>query len=98
MERRRERRIAVELPGTLVAHPRPEQRIWYSQISANGCRITGAGEGLAVGDVVEVGLGPVGASRAAVRWVEPGAIGVQFDEPLHPAIVGYFEAFLVTAA
>lgn len=55
-------------------------------------------EGLPLGSEIEVGLGPIGVGLATVRWTKAGAIGVQFYEPLHPAIVDYFRIFLAEAA
>ncbi len=98
MDRRCEHRIPVELPGSLKVRGSAEQKIWYSQISSNGCRVSGVADGLLVGDIIDVCLGPVGVSRATVRWVQPGAIGAQFHAELHPAVVSYFSAFLVAAA
>ena len=43
MDRRCEHRIPVELPGSLKVRGSAEQKIWYSQISSNGCRVVSHG-------------------------------------------------------
>lgn len=98
MDRRRDYRYAVELPGTLQCGVRDAKPMWFSEISANGCRITGNVDGLVPGDMLDLDLGPVGAGRATVRWTRDNAIGVQFQVALHPALVEYLATFLTKAA
>lgn len=90
--------MPIELPGTLRSPGKPDQSIWFSQISANGCKITGVTENSALDSEVEVELGPIGIGLATVRWAQADAIGVQFHQPLHPVIVDYFRSFLANAA
>jgi hypothetical protein len=98
MERRRDYRLAVELPGTLQFAECAAKPMWFSQVSANGCRISGNVDGLALGDVIDLDLGPVGAGRATVRWARDKVVGVEFHVALHPAIVEYLAGFLTKAA
>ena len=99
MDRRREYRYAVELPGTLQFAGYATKRMWFSYVSANGCRITGGDvERLSPGDVIDLDLGPVGAGQATVRWTKDKAAGVEFHVSLHPSIVEYLAMFLTRAA
>lgn len=97
MERRRENRIGVELPGTCRIGDR-DHHMYFSEISANGCRVRSLESILDVGDIVEISLGPIGPIDATVRWVRDGALGVEFTSSLEPEIVEYFATFLQAAA
>lgn len=94
MERRKETRLSVELPGSCQAPGGSPHSIFFSQLSSRGCRVTAAELGLGKGDPVEIHLGPIGPITADVRWVGEGAAGVEFREALDAAIVGYFAAFI----
>lgn len=98
MDRRRERRLSVELPGSYRSDGTESRDIYYSQISANGCRLTGVRYGLRVGDVIELSLGPIGPMDATVRWTRDNLAGVEFHVALDAAVVSYFEAFIPAAA
>ena len=93
MERRREQRFNVELPAMLHRGEDEPRSVLFSQISANGCRLTIGTLNLAVGDAVELYLGPIGPCIAKVRWSRDRMAGVEFDTALEPAIVSYFAAF-----
>ena len=97
MERRRENRIGVELPGKCRIDG-ADRQIYFSQISANGCRVRGLETSLQPDDIIEISLGPIGPIDATVRWVRDGSQGVEFASALEPEIVEYFATFLHAAA
>jgi hypothetical protein len=72
--------------------------MFFSQISTSGCRLTEDDCPLAVGDLIELHLGPVGPIDATVRWTRDGKAGVQFQAALEPAIVDFFAAYCQRAA
>jgi hypothetical protein len=94
VERRRHNRLAVDLPGTIRAARIGSRAICYGQISQTGCRVTGDVTGLDPGAAVVVTLGPVGDSDATVRWLRGNAVGVEFAEALHPALLAYLAGFV----
>jgi hypothetical protein len=94
MERRKETRLAVELPGSYRTAGGSPHSIFFSQLSSRGCRVTAAELGLSKNDPVKLHLGPIGPITADVRWVGKGAAGVEFREALDAAVVGYFAAFI----
>lgn len=98
MERRRENRLFVEVPGTYRASTAQTHEIMFDRISANGCRLNHVEPHLAVGDVIELNLGPIGPIPATIRWHRDAMAGVEFHEPLEPAIVDFFAAFCGAAA
>lgn len=95
MNRRIESRLLLELPGR-YATAGCEAPVYFSDLSANGCRLATAE--LGAGQALEVYLGPVGPPRATVRWANNGEVGIQFEVALDAEIVAYFAGFCVNAA
>lgn len=93
MGRRNESRLSVDLPGSYIRCDR-SHAMFFSQISASGCRLTTDDSDLRVGDAIGLYLGPVGPIDGIVRWVSDGCAGVEFGVPLDAAVVGYFAAFI----
>lgn len=98
MERRSERRLFVEVPGHYKVPESRSRYIFFSQISAGGCRLTEDDSPLEPGVLIELHLGPVGPLEATVRWKRDGMVGVQFSVPLEDAIVDFFAAYCQRAA
>ena len=98
MERRKERRISVELPGTFRVRGQDPRTMFFSQISAHGCRLAAEDMGLGIGESVEVYLGAVGPIGAVVRWIAENSAGVEFDVALDEAVVAYFAVFIDAVA
>lgn len=98
MERRRERRISVKLPGTYRRQGADERTMFFAQLSSKGCRLDAHDMTLDIGDAVELNLGPIGPIAATVRWRSGDAVGVEFAVALDAAIVSYFAAFITDAA
>lgn len=98
MERRRENRMFVEVPGSYQEADADQCDIVFSAISANGCRLNHVGPHIGVGAVIAVNLGPIGPLQATIRWRHESSAGVEFHEPIEPAIVDFFAAFCGAAA
>jgi hypothetical protein len=98
MERRRESRLFVEVPGTYCEDDGAAQEIVFGAISASGCRLNHVAPHLCPDDVIELHLGPIGPLKATIRWRRDDKAGVQFHEQLEPAIVDFFAAFCGAAA
>lgn len=98
MERRRESRLFVEVPGSYQHGAEARQDIIFGSISTSGCRLNHVAPHIGVGDVIALNLGPIGPLQATVRWCRDGRAGVEFHQPLERAIVGYFATYCGTAA
>lgn len=98
MNRRRESRLFVEVPGSYQETDTDLREIVFSAISASGCRLNHVEPHVAVGEVIAVNLGPIGPLRATVRWRREDSAGVEFHELLEPAIVDFFAAYCGAAA
>lgn len=94
MERRSERRLSIDLPGSFRRHNDPLQVMYFSQLSSRGCRMRTEDPALFAGERIELFLGPVGPIDAHVRWIDEARAGVEFAAPVDAAIVGYFVAFI----
>lgn len=94
MDRRKERRLAVDVAGYLWRNQATPVAVCVSQISSNGCRITAPKLTLLVGEQFEIticGLGPIAVE---VRWSMENMAGVEFVETMHPAIIQYIASFV----
>lgn len=98
MDRRRESRLFVEVPGSYQEPGGPLREIVFAEISATGCRLNCIAPHVRVGDVIALNLGPIGPLDATVRWRRDDRAGVEFREPLEQAVVAYFAAFCGAAA
>jgi hypothetical protein len=98
MERRRECRLFVEVPGSYRDAAEGQHDIVFSAISASGCRLNRVEPHIGVGDVITLHLGPIGPLKATVRWCRDGMAGVQFHQSLEAAIVDFFAAYCGAAA
>lgn len=100
VERRRESRLFVEVPGTYqeTQTASSARHIVFSAISASGCRLNRVAPHIGVGHVIALNLGPIGPIEATVRWRSADQAGVEFREALDPAIVDFFAAYCGTAA
>lgn len=82
------------MPGSLRRIGQAPVSICVSQLSANGCRLTGPDLSLDIGEKVELTISSVGPLQAEVRWVGPDMAGVQLAASLDPAILQYFASFI----
>jgi hypothetical protein len=98
MDKRRESRLFVEVPGSYKAADAEQCDIVFSAISSNGCRLNHVAPDIGVGDIVSVNLGPIGPLKSTVRWRHESSAGVQFHETLEMAIVDFFAAYCGAAA
>jgi hypothetical protein len=98
VERRRENRLFVEVPGSYQEADAELRNIMFSAISASGCRLNHVEPHIGVGDVIAVNLGPIGPLQATVRWRHESSAGVEFHEPLEFAIADFFAAYCGNAA
>lgn len=94
MDRRQEGRLAVELLGSLTSIGHRPVCVQVSQVSANGCRVSGEDLDLHPGDRVEIDFAGLGHMPADVQWAREDAAGVRFAASLHPAILQYLATFI----
>lgn len=85
-DRRRYMRHAVQIGGGLSANIRPALRILVTDLSVGGCGIELDVE-LETGGRVWLKLPGLESLPARVAWTADGRAGLEFDHPLHPAVV-----------
>lgn len=98
LDRRRESRLFVEVPGSYEEAGASLHVIMFSAISANGCRLNHIAPHMRIGDVIALYLGPIGPVKATIRWRGDSSAGVEFHEPLEDAVVDFFATYCGAAA
>ncbi|MCB2050309.1 MAG: PilZ domain-containing protein [Novosphingobium sp.] len=94
MDRRKEDRLAVDLLGVLNRTGKAPVCVDVSQVSANGCRLTGRNLDLHPGEQIELAFGGLVGMQAEVQWAHGDMAGVRLAASLHPAIMRYFASFI----
>ena len=90
-DRRASDRATVELEANVRARgSRLRLRAEVVDISTDGCRILATD--YAVDDTVLIALAHLAPIAGRVCWARDGAVGVQFETRLHPAIVRHLAA------
>lgn len=84
-DRRGTPRHPVQVEGVLRAGA-AAHGVVVTDISEQGCRIVRPA-GLAGGGAVTLGVGGFAPFEATVVWTSPGAAGLQFDQPVHRALI-----------
>lgn len=98
MDRRRENRLFVEVPGSYQETGAALREIVFGAISASGCRLNRVEPHVGVGATIALNLGPIGPLKATIRWRCDEAAGVEFHEALEHAVVDFFAAYCGAAA
>jgi hypothetical protein len=98
VDRRRENRLFVEVPGSYRKSDARLREIVFGAISPSGCRLDHVEAHIGVGDVITLNLGPIGPLKATIRWRRDDEAGVEFHETLEHAIVDFFAAYCGAAA
>lgn len=85
-ERRWVIRYLYQLPAVFRAHGRNRISARILDLSKNGCRIE-LDRALAAGERVSIRLSGLESRSALVVWSKQGEAGLEFEQPLHPAVV-----------
>ena len=85
-ERRRTPRLALALPAQLRERGNSAESVQLVDLSAHGCRIETAVE-LSAGSFVWLKLPGLETIWCRVMWSRPAFAGLEFDVPLHEAVV-----------
>ena len=93
VEMRREPRYAVVISGNLRNASMRPQVVQVTNLSASGCRLVSPRR-LGQGDYITLKIGPVGPLDAKVAWREADDHGIEFEAPLHPAVLDHMRLFL----
>ena len=88
-ERRRARRGACDHAATVRKRGCFAVQGRVADLTAEGCRIVGAGPFPAEGEMW-VRLEGLEGLPSRVIWSRPGLTGARFDRPLHPAVVAHY--------
>jgi hypothetical protein len=85
---RREDRKALDLSAKLKTSTY-RKVVNVSDISEYGCRINEPWIYLQKGDRVAIRPELFGSLFATVKWANSSQVGIEFDSPLHPAVVNH---------
>lgn len=96
MERRRAPRLPLEADVDFRRHKQTHYLIGMHDLSASGCRIA-APERLCWGERVWVQLPSLQSLSASVKWTGAWQSGVEFEQPMHPAVFDMIAARLAPA-
>lgn len=94
IETRREDRHLVHVAGAYRARQSGSRQIWIKDVSEYGCRFFDKFSVLRVGTEVLLKLGNIGPIEARIRWREGSIVGAEFDQPLHPSVLGHITKFM----
>ena len=86
--RRREVRKALTM-NVLCRTVRDRVEVALSDISCNGCRIAPGSISLTEGQTITLRPKGLESLTGTVRWCSDKGIGIEFDYPLHPAVVDH---------
>lgn len=88
-ERRQADRQRMRMNVRCRIAPGQSPEVWLTEISITGCQI-GVREGLlAAGRYVVIKAGGLEGLPGTVRWVLGEAAGIEFEQPLHPAVLDH---------
>lgn len=93
LEMRREPRYAVVITGNLRNASLRPQVVQVTNLSASGCRLESERR-LGQGDFITLKIGPIGPLDAKVAWRDADAHGIEFEGPLHAAVLDHMRLFL----
>ena len=85
-DQRRFARVGVSVPAGLRAPERPFSPVTVIDLSPNGCGIESQSH-VEPGARVWIALPNLESWPARVCWAADGRAGLEFDRPLHPAVV-----------
>jgi hypothetical protein len=84
-ERRWVRRSDAALDASLRERGRMRRMGKVANLSTDGCRID-VDEPIAVNATAWITLPSLESRYSRIAWCQDGSIGLDFDEPLHPAV------------
>lgn len=75
--------------GTKFRTQQDRRDVLITDLSRHGCRVAAQGLWLPVGQVVVLRPQGMEIMPGTVRWASTGLAGIEFDLPLHPAVVDH---------
>lgn len=87
MRTRQQPRRQIDLPGRYFTGVGAPVDVVVSDVSEGGCRFPIGAARLAPGTPLQLTIAASGPHRATVRWIEDGAVGVVFAQPLSAELV-----------
>lgn len=92
MELRREARYSISTSGRYRRGTGIRFDISIKDLSEYGCQFYDVVGRLEAGDEITLRIGKIGLLHAKVRWIERRCAGVEFDQPLYPAVLDHIIA------
>ena len=89
--RRRARRLLVEMPASVRSSRGDEAEMTIANISVHGCNITGPAPWLRLGGFVTVSLDSGEEMTGIVRWVRGDSAGLEFMRSVPAGHAGWHE-------
>ncbi|MXP29031.1 hypothetical protein GRI58_09365 [Porphyrobacter algicida] len=93
MNLRREARYTLKSYGRYRRGHGRAYSVQFEDISEFGCRFHDLIGRLAPGDRLTLRIGEFGPIGAHVKWNDRRIIGIEFDQPLHPAVLDHINQF-----
>ena len=87
MARREDRHPLALSANCRTLHSRKNVSLW--DLSSRGCRVLLDGMELKIGQCIVLKTEGLEALSGIVRWCRDDFAGVEFDNPLHPSVVGH---------
>jgi hypothetical protein len=88
-DQRRFARVPVQIAAGFGTAERPSSGVTVTDLSTHGCGIE-IDSHVAVGARVWIKLPGLESWPARVIWAQDSRAGLEFDRPLHPAVVGRY--------
>ncbi len=86
-------RRRVSLTGRCGIGERASEEVLVTDLGPLGCSLHANAVGVTRSEPLTLWLGEVGPIAGKLKWAKAGSLGVAFDEPLEPEVVGaLFEA------
>jgi len=85
----REPRLETNIPVRLAKTGGELVAGQLTNLASNGCRFADRTAQFKPGDVVAMRIGNLEEWPGTVRWAMEGEAGIEFDRPLHPAVVDH---------
>lgn len=92
MDIRREPRYSISTHGRYRRGLGVRFDVQIRNLSEYGCQFTDIMGRLPPGEEITLRIGEVGPLTARVRWMEKRCAGVEFDQPLYPAVLDHIVA------
>lgn len=86
MEKRDDFRHTVNIQGRYRTGRGFARDVVVTDLSRTGCRIFDRFSSLSEDGYISIRIGSIGPIEARIRWREHSTVGLEFADPIHPAV------------